>query len=466
MAAPQDFLDRELAELLQLGERVLSSALARGGKDLVAECVLRSGAELSVRVRKGEPEHVEEAGTRSAGLRVIQGKRVASTSTSDLTDAGLERFVADALELVSLSQEDPFAGPADPKQLCDPKAAPDLDLFDPAGGAVDAAQAIAWAKEGEGTALAFDPRITNSEGGTFGRSAGGSALLLSSGFRATTKGSYQSLSVVPIAADEGGKNRRGFHWTARRHLAALDPAAEVGREAARRTLRKLGARTVASCEAPVVFDPDAARSILGLLAGCVMGGAIWRKSSYLVGREGTRVASDGVTVIDDPLIPRAPGSRAFDGEGLASRRNVVVEKGILRTFLCDSYSARKLGRESTASASRGGGAGVGSGTTNFVLQPGTDSNEAIVRGTSRGLYVTEMMGFGFSAVTGDFSRGASGFWIENGELAYPVSEVTISLNVDELWQRIDAIGSDLDLRTSTAAPTLRVGKMTIAGGAP
>src|SRR5579872_5016162 len=231
MAATPDSFDRELAELLELGERVLSSALARGGKDLVAECVLRSGAELSVRVRKGEPEHVEEAGTRSAGLRVIQGKRVASTSTSDLTDAGLERFVTDALELVSLSQEDPFAGPADPKLLCDPEAAPDLELFDPAGGAVDAAQAIAWAKEGEGAALAFDPRITNSEGGTFGRSAGGSALLLSSGFRATTKGSYQSLSVVPVAADEGGKNRRGYHWTARRHLAALDPAAEVGREA-------------------------------------------------------------------------------------------------------------------------------------------------------------------------------------------------------------------------------------------
>jgi PmbA protein len=172
-----------------------------------------------------------------------------------------------------------------------------------------------------------------------------------------------------------------------------------------------------------------------------------------------------VTVVDDPLLPRAPGSRPFDGEGLLSRRNVVVEKGVLRTYLCDSYSARKLGRESTASASRGGGAGVGSSTSNFVLQPGSDSNEAIVKATKKGLYVTEMMGFGFNAVTGDFSRGAAGFWIEDGQLAYPVSEVTVSLNVDELWQRIDAVGSDLDLRTSTAAPTLRVSKMTVAGGA-
>jgi PmbA protein len=268
-----------------------------------------------------------------------------------------------------------------------------------------------------------------------------------------------------VAADEGGKNRRGYHWTAKRFLAELEDAEEVGREAARRTVRKLGAKTVATCEVPVVFDPDAAKSILGLLAGCVMGSSIWRKSSYLVGREGTQVASDLVTVVDDPLLKRAPGSRPFDGEGLASRKNVVVENGILRMYLCDSYSARKLSRESTASASRGGGAGVGPSTSNFILQPGTDSNEAIIRGTKRGLYVTEMMGFGFNAVTGDFSRGAAGFWIEDGQLAFPVSELTISLNVDELWKRIDAVGSDLDLRSSTAAPTLRVARMTVAGGA-
>jgi PmbA protein len=458
-------IDRDLSELLSLGDTILRMARERGGADIVAECVLRSGAELSAKVRKGEPELVEEAGTRSAGLRVIQKGRVASTSTSDLTERGIERFVADAIELVELSQEDPFAGPADPKRLCDPATQPDLDLYDPAGGSVDAAQAIALAREGEAAAFAFDPRITNSEGATFGRNAGGVAMVLSSGFRAAYKGSYQSLYVVPVAADEGGKNRRGYHYSARRYLADLDPPGEVGREAARRTLRKLGARTVPTCEVPVVFDPDAARSILGMLAGCIMGSAIWRKSSYLVGREGTRVASDLVNVVDDPLLPRAPGSRPFDGEGLASRRNVVVEKGILRTYLCDSYSARKLSRESTASASRGGGASVGPSTTNFVLQPGTDSNEAIIKGTKRGLYVNEMMGFGFNAVTGDFSRGAAGFWIENGELTYPVSEVTISLNVDQLWQTLDAVGSDLDMRTSTASPTIRVARMTVAGGA-
>ncbi len=453
--------DRSLSDLLTLGDRIV--AMATKGGATVAECVVRSGADLSAKVRMGKPELVEEAGSRSAGLRVMKGKQVASTSTSDLTEAGIDRFVKDALELVELSQEDPFAGPADPKLLSDPSKLPDLDLYDPKGGQINAAQAIALAKEGEDAAFAFDKRITNSDGSTFGRTASASAIVLSSGFRAAYKGSYQSLSVVPVAADEGGKNRRGYHWTAKRWLDELDDATEVGREAARRTLRKLGAKPVATCEVPVVFDPDAARSILGMLAGCIMGSSIWRKSSYLVGREGTRVASDLVDIVDDPLIPRAPGSRPFDGEGLASRKNVVVEKGVLRMYLCDSYSARKLERESTGSASRGGGAGVGASTSNFILQPGTDSNEAIVKATKRGLYVTEMMGFGFNAVTGDFSRGASGFWIEDGALAFPVSEVTISLNVDQLWQSIDAIGNDLDLRTSTASPTIRVAKMTVAG---
>ncbi|HEY8073174.1 MAG TPA: metallopeptidase TldD-related protein [Labilithrix sp.] len=454
-------VDTELSELLELGERVLGMA-TKGGAT-VAECLLRSGAELSARVRLEKPELVEEAAHRSAGLRVMKGKQVATTSTSDLTEAGIQRFVADALELADLAQEDPFAGPADPALLLDPKNAPDLDLFDPKGGDVDAQQAIAQAKIGERAAREYDKRISNSEGATFSRTAGGVALCLSSGFRGAYSGSYASLSVVPLAVDDAGKAQRGYYWTAKRFLDELDDPKSVGEEAARRTLRKLGARSVKTGEYPVVFDPDAARSLLGMLAGCVMGSAIWRKSSYLIGREGTEVASPLVTIVDDPLRKRAPGSRPYDGEGLASRKNVVVQRGVLQTFLCDSYSARKLGRQSTGNAARGGSAGVSCSTTNFILEPGTDSNEAIVKGTKQGLYVTEMMGFGFNAVTGDFSRGASGFWIENGELAFPVSEVTISLNVDELWKRIDAIGSDLDLRTATASPTVRVGKMTVAG---
>ncbi|CAN92191.1 PmbA protein [Sorangium cellulosum So ce56] len=445
---------------MELAEQVVTRA-RKGGAD-VAEAIARSGSELTTKVRLGEPELVEEAVHKGLGMRIIKKQRVALTSTSDLTPRGIDRFVADALELADISQEDAFAGPADP-ELIAKGPLPALDLYDPSGGEVTAAQAIDIARRGEQAARDADPRITNSEGATFSRSAGAFALVLSGGFRGGFAGSYAQLVVSPIADDSGDKKRRGFYFTGRRHLADLDAPDAVGREAARRTLRKLGARKVATCEAPVVFDPDVARSMLGLLGSCIMGSSIWRKSSYLVGREGTRIASDLITVVDDPLIPRAPGSRPFDGEGLLARRNVVVEQGILKTYLCDSYSGRKLKRPPTASASRGAGGGVGPSTSNFLLQPTSTPAAEIVRSTPRGLYVTEMMGFGFNAVTGDFSRGASGFWIENGELAYPVSEVTISLNLDELLQRIDAVGDDLDLRTSTCSPTFRVSSMTIAG---
>lgn len=453
-------MDQEVQRLLEIAGDVVARARALGAD--VAEAVARSGSELSTKVRLGEPELVEEAAHRGVGMRVIRDQRVAMTSTSDLSPRGIERFVADAMELLDVAQPDPFAGPADPSLYARPPF-PALDLYDPSGGEITAEQAVALAKRGEAAAREADARITNSEGATFSRTAGAFGLVLSSGFSGGYATSYSSLVVTPVADDEGGKKRRGYHWTAKRHLAELLSPEEVGKEATRRTVRKLGARKVPTCEAAVVFDPDAARSLLGLFAGCAMGSSIWRKSSYLVGREGSRVASDLVTIVDDPLIVRGPGSRPFDGEGLPARQNMVVEGGTLRTYLCDSYSARKLSRQSTGNAARGGAGGVGPSTTNFVLRPTSTKAAEIVKSTSSGLYVTEMMGFGFNAVTGDFSRGASGFWIENGELTYPVSEVTISLNLDQLLQRIDAVGDDLDLRSSTASPTIRVSSMTIAG---
>lgn len=464
-------MEREVERLVALAAELVDRALARGID--VAEARVRSGSELSVQVRLGETELVEEAGHRSAGMRVMKDGRVALTSTSDLTESGLERFIADAVELVEIAQEDPFAGPADASLIAS-GGYPDLELYDPTCGTIDAAQAIELARRGEAAARGADPRITNSDGATFSRTAGAFGMVLSGragpggsregAFRGGYASSYATLSVVPIAEDEGNKKRRGHHWAARRFFADLESPESVGLEAARRTLRKLGARKVPTQEVPVVFDPDAARSILGLVAGVVSGGAVWRKSSYLVGREGTRVASDLVTIVDDPSIPRAPGSRPFDGEGLLSRKNVVIEQGTLRTFLCDSYAGRKLGRPSTASAGRGAGGGVGPSTTNFILQPTATRAAEIVASTKRGLFVTDMMGHGFNPVTGDFSRGASGFWIEDGKLAFPVSEVTISLPLDDLLQRIDAVGDDLDLRSSVAAPTIRVSSMTLAGG--
>ena len=449
--------DRE--SLLQLASNLVDRARALGAD--FAEATARSGWELSTKVRLGEAELVEEAGHRGVSLRVIKGQRVAVTSTSDLSEPGLARCVSDALMLAELSEPDDCAGPADPSELASPPY-PDLELYDPAVEGVTADDALDRARRAERAALDFDPRITLSEGATFSRTTGASARVISNGFSGSQRGSYASLVVTPVAEDQGGKRRRGFHWSARRHLAELDPEASVGQEAARRTLAKLGARKVPTAEAPIVFDPDIARSIIGTFAGCILGGSIWRKSSYLVGREGTPVASPLVTLVDDPLLLRGPGSRPFDGEGLASRRTVVVEAGVLRTYLLDSYSARKLGKKSTGSAAVAGGS-IGPSTSNFILSPGTLTREEIIASTPSGLYVTEMMGFGFNAITGDFSRGAAGFRIENGKLAFPVSEVTVSSNLNTMLENIDAIGSDLDLKTSTASPTFRVSKMTIAG---
>jgi PmbA protein len=451
----------DIDKLIELGSRVVDRALAKGAD--VAEVGVSEGTHLSVQVRMGEPELVEEAGSRSLGLRVMRGQQVAVTLTSDLSEGALERFVDDALELAQLSQSDPFAGPPDPALLSNASQHPDLQLFDPEVDRIDAARAIDMAKRAEKAALGYDPRLTNSEGANVSRQSGASVLVTSGGFRGGVRGTYTSLSVHPVADDADGKKRSGYYWSARRFAGDLDAPEHVGQEAARRTLDKLGSRKLATQEVAVVFDPDAGRSILGLLASCINGGAIWRKSSYLLEREGQQIASPLVTIVDDPLIARGPGSRPFDGEGLLSRRNTVVEQGILKSFILDTYSAKKLNKHSTGNASRGSGGGVGPSTTNLILQPGTQSAKALLESTDRAFYVTDMMGFGFNAVTGDFSRGASGFWIERGERIYPVSEVTISLNLDEMLKRIDAVADDLDFRTSMCTPTFRISSMTVAG---
>jgi len=449
----------ESRELLKLAAEVVERA-RRAGAD-VAEASARGGSELSTRVRLGKPELVEEAGHRSISLRVIVADRVALTSTSDLSPRGIERCVEDALMLAELSEPDPFAGPADPSLLAKPPF-PELDLFDEGLFQMDAARAIEQAIIAEQAAFDFDPRIKLSEGATFSRTNSTSALVLSSGFQAALRGSYAALTVAPVVEDEGGKKRRGHYWSANRHQSGLEDPVFVGQEAARRTLAKLNPRKVPTQEAAIIFDADVSRSIIGAFTGCILGGSVWRKSSYLMDREGTEVASSGVTLIDDPLIPRAPGSRPFDGEGLPSRKNVVVEGGVLKTFLLDSYSARKLARASTGSAARSGGS-ISSSTTNLIMQPGTMSRDELIASTPSGLYVTEMMGFGFNAMTSDFSRGAAGFWIENGKFAFPVSEITISSTLDAMLKGIDAIASDLRLITSTASPTFRTARMTISG---
>jgi PmbA protein len=442
----------------RVAEQMLALALKAGADG--AEVLVRDGTELEVKVRLGETELIKEAGSRALGLRVLKDQRSAVTYTSDLTAAGLERLARDSVELATLAEPDPIAALPLPEEMA--RTVAELDLWDDAVLSVDVAEGIRRARAGEAAALAFDKRITNSDGAVFGRTVGASAFATSAGFSGSVRGTHVSFAVEPLCDDADGKKRNGSYWTASRFAAGLADAEQVGIEAARRTVAKLGARKIPTGAAPVIFSPDAARGLLGQLAGVMSGGAIWRRSSYLAGREGTAIASPLIEVVDDPLLRRGPGSRPFDGEGLASRTNVLVSEGVLRTYLCDVYAARKLGRRSTGSASRGIGGSPHVGVSNLILRAGK-TPAAELEKIDRGLYVTDLMGFGFNGVTGDYSQGAGGFWIEGGERAYPVTEITVSANFDALWKGVDALGDDLDTRSSVQCPSFRVSSMMIAG---
>lgn len=393
-------------------------------------------------------------------MRVIKDHRAAVTYTSDFSDAALAKLARDTVELAELSEPEALADLPMPEEMA--RDVPDLELWDDAVVKLDVAHAIERARIGEAAALKSDKRVTNSEGAVFGRVMGASAFATSAGFSGAYRGTNASFAVEPICDDEDGKKRNGVYWTASRFASGLMDPEAVGLEAARRTLAKLGSRKVATCEVPVVFAPDAGRGLVGQFAGLMSGGAVWRRGTYLAEREGTPVASALCDIVDDPLLPHAPGSRPFDGEGLQTRTNTLVSGGVLRTFLCDVFAARKLGRRSTGSAGRGIGGGPHVTTSNLILRPGRTPAAELER-LPRGLYVTDLMGFGFNAITGDYSQGASGFWIENGERAFPVSEITISANFDDLWKNVDAVGDDPDKRSSIQVPSFRVAKMTIAG---
>ena len=455
--------DATVKELRDVAELAVELAKKAGADH--AEVLIRDGSELSTKVRLGEPEVVEEAGSRALGLRVIRGAKRAVTYTSDLRRDALEALCQESVTLADFAEADEFALPPDPKELA--TNIPELDLYDPAIEEVDAAWAIRQAIAGENAARKHDSRVTNSEGATWSRVLGATAFATSGGFSGGYRSSYASLVVAPLCDDTtdptNAKKRNGFWWTASRFLGELDSAEAVGIEAARRTVATIGSRKVETQECAIVFDPEVARAIVGTIFSVANGSAFWHKSSYLVGKEGELIASPLVTIIDDPLIPRAPGSRPFDGDGLPTRKNSVVDKGVLSPVLTDVYSARKLGRLSTGSAGRGVGGNPGPTTSYLVMSKGSMSRDALIRDTKRGLYVTQLMGFGFNPVTGDFSRGAQGFWIEGGELTFPVSEVTIAANFDEILKRIDAVADDLVFRSSTVAPTFRVSHMTLAG---
>ena len=443
---------------------VVAQAVRAGASD--AEAVVREGDEFSVNVRMGQVETLQESGSRGLGLRVFLGTRSASTSTSDLTPEGIRQLIDGALALARITEEDPFTGLPDTTAFG--SISSDLHLYDEDVYSLSGPERIEWARRAEAAALAADKRITNSDGGSFDAATGRMALANSRGFAGGYRTSYAGVSAAPLAQDANGQMQRDGWWSSARRLKDLDSPESVGQEAARRALRRLGARRVATQRVPIVFAPEVARSLIGSVFEAASGDAIWRSASFLAGKLGEQIAAPSLTIIDDNtmLLPTGMGgfgTSPFDGEGLPSQRTVVVEKGVLRTYLLNTYTARKLGLQSTHNASRGLAGTPGIGCGNLYLEPGALTAEQIIAGIPAGLYVTSLMGFGTNVVTGDYSRGATGLWIENGQLTHAVEEITIAGNLAEMLRNVTAIGNDLEFRGSVASPTLRIDGMTIAG---
>jgi PmbA protein len=433
---------------------------ARGFDGVEAEVVAVEGDRLDVGVRLGKTEKLKRSRERRLALRLFAGQSSAVTSTADLSESSLVELVSDCARLARTTTPDPFSGLPDLQE--EPPLPLDLDLFDPSAEGFTAEEAITIARDSEEAALAFDPRLGNSEGAEFSVGTRRLVYATSRGFQGEQRASSFSLTVVPVAVADGSM-QRDYWYTAARHRAHLDDPCDVGRQAAARALRRLGAKPVATCAVPVVFDPETAASLLGHLASAVSGSAIYRGMSFLRDRCGTVIGPEMVRIVDDPLRAAGLASRRFDAEGLTSRRNVVVEGGVLRTFLLDTYSARKLGKRSTASAVRSLGEPPTAGATNLYLERGSIPPEEVIGSVANGFYVTELIGSGVNAVTGDYSRGAAGLWIEDGKLAFPVEEVTIAGNLHEMFAGIEAIGNDLAFRSSVSAPTVKIAKMTVAG---
>jgi PmbA protein len=432
---------------------------ARGAGADAADLLIAEGTEFSVTVRKGQVETLKEAGSKALGLRVFVGKRTASSYTSDFSPPALNTLVQDTVAMARVTGEDSAAGL--PEEMV-PAPTIELGLYDPAPAALPTPERIERARRAEAAALAASPEITNSQGATYASGEGSVVLANTLGFLGGYRTSSVSLSVVP-QAERDGQMERDYWYTAGRGLSDLESPEHVGQVAAERTRRRLGARKVPTCEVPVVFDPETAAEILGTLFSALSGYSVFRNATFLKDKIGETVASPLLTLIDDGRRLRGLGSRPFDGEGLPTRRNVPLERGVLKHYLCDSYSARKIGARSTGSARRGIGGGPGVGASNLYFEAGATPPEEILGGVEQGLFVTDLIGFGVDLVSGDYSQGAVGHWIEKGRLVHPVHEVTIAGNLKTMLKDVDAVGSDLEFRGASAAPTLRIRKMTLSG---
>jgi PmbA protein len=433
----------------------LLDAAKKAGAD-AADALLVENVSASVSYRLGNLEDVERSESADLGLRVFVGQKVAFVSSTDFSADALAALPGRALAMARLAPEDKFAGLAPADLLA--RTIPALDLEDPNEPAAETL--VAWARDAEAAGLAV-PGVTNSEGGgaSFSRSA--IALATSSGFFGGYAGTSHSIGVAVLAGEGTGMERDYDHASAR-HAADLRAAADIGRHAGEKAVRRLNPRKVKSQSVPVVFHADEAAGLLGHFSSAISGSSIARGVSFLKDRMGEAVFAPGISIIDDPHRPRGQRSKPFDGEGVANKRRALIDKGCLTTWLMDCASARQLGLTSTGHAARGTGGPPAPSATNLYMEAGTLSLAELIADIKQGFYVTELMGMGVNGVTGDYSRGAAGFWIENGQIAYPVSEVTIAGNLKDMFTHLTP-ASDLEFRHGINAPTCRIEGMTIAG---
>ncbi len=432
-------------------------AKAQGAGADAADAVLVNNTSLSVAMRLGRTEKVERSESGDIGLRVLIGKRQAFVSSSDRGSLALDELVERAVAMARSVPEDPYCGLAEPEQLI--QTLPVLDIFDPTEPTAE--RLVDLARRAEEAARSV-PGVSNSEGADAGWGRSLIAMAASNGFANSYWVSHSSLSASVLAGDPAQGMERDYDYSATVYAADLAAPEQVGLSAGQRAVRRLGARKAKTSRVPVVLDPRVSGGIISHLAGAINGAGIARGTSFLKDRLGQPVLAKGLTVIDDPHRARGLRSKPCDGEGLPNRRRAIVEDGVLTTWILDLRSARQLGLTSTGHASRGTGGPPGPATSNLWLQPGPLSVADLIADIDQGFYVTEMFGHGVNGLTGDYSRGAAGFWIENGEIAYPVNEVTVAGNLKDMFLNMTP-ASDLTFRYGTDAPTLRIEGMTLAG---
>lgn len=443
-----------MTDTLDLLSDLVARARKAGATD--ADAISFESTAVSIGRRLDKPETLERAESRDIGLRVFIGKRQASVSTSDHSKASLDAVLERAVAMARVVPEDPFCGLADPSLLA--RDIPDLDLADRSEPAVE--KLIELASVAERAAL--DVRgVTNSDGASASWSHSDIALVTSTGFAGQYGVSGSSVSVS-VLAERDGQMERDYDYAQAVLFADLPDAAEIGRQAGERVVRRLGPRKIASSTLPIVFDPRIASGLVRHLLGSIGGPSIARGTSFLKDKLDQQIFAPEIQIVDDATIRRGFRSRPFDGEGVATRRIPLVENGVLKSWLLDARSARQLGLVTTGHASRGVGGPPSPGPTNVTLAPGAVTPAALMADIKQGLYVTDLMGQGVSLVTGDYSRGAAGFWIENGQLAYPVSEITIASNLNEMFRRLIP-ANDLEIKTGVDTPTVRIDGMTVAG---